>query len=140
VHESQWTSGSTRLPPVCSFLQRIEESEDAIMGRAKVVSLPPGNKVYPPVDPGEYYRIRNRCHFILQSSGSWMCAGDEEVWMKTGELRWFDNNIEHEAMNDGDSARIHLIFDLLPQAIEKEVSGLTEVWSSGKQEQHCRVA
>lgn len=115
VHESRWTTGSVRLPVARRFLERIAEVEKSILGRAKIVNLPPGHKVYPHVDRGEYYRVRNRYHLILQSSGSWMRAGDEEVWMKTGELWWFDNNTEHEAMNDGDSDRIHLIFDLLPK-------------------------
>ncbi|MEL6920992.1 MAG: aspartyl/asparaginyl beta-hydroxylase domain-containing protein [Pseudomonadota bacterium] len=52
-----------------------------------------------------------------------MRAGDEEVRMKTGELWWFDNKAEHEAMNDSETDRIHLIFDLLPEALEAEVIG-----------------
>ena len=123
VHESRWTSGSARLPVTRHFLEQIAESEGSILGRAKIVCLPPGNKVYPHVDRGEYYRVRNRYHLILQSSGSWMRAGNEEVRMRTGELWWFDNKAEHEAMNDGDSDRIHLIFDLLPRALEASVFG-----------------
>jgi len=125
VHESRWTSGSRRLPAARVFLEHIAEAEGAIMGRAKIVSLPPGNKVYPHVDRGEYYRVRNRYHLILQSSGSWMRAGDEEVRMQTGELWWFDNKAEHEAMNDGDTDRIHLIFDLLPGEHAEAVLGET---------------
>ncbi len=118
VHESRWTTGSSRLPVARTFLERIAEAEDSVMGRAKIVCLPPGNKVYPHVDRGEYYRVRNRYHLILQSSGSWMRAGDEEVRMQAGELWWFDNKAEHEAMNEGDTDRIHFIFDLLPCALE----------------------
>lgn len=123
VHESRWTSGSVRLPTTRRFLELIADSEDSILGRAKIVSLPPGNKVYPHVDRGEYYRVRNRYHLILQSTGSWMRAGEDVVRMRTGELWWFDNNAEHEAMNDGDTDRVHLIFDLLPQALKGEVFG-----------------
>jgi len=123
VHESRWTSGSVRLPTTRRFLELIADSEDSILGRAKIISLPPGNKVYPHVDRGEYYRVRNRYHLILQSTGSWMRAGEDEVRMKTGELWWFDNNAEHEAMNDGDRNRVHLIFDLLPLALKSEVFG-----------------
>lgn len=123
VHESRWTSASVRLPAARTLLKQVADAETSIMGRAKIVSLPPGNKVYPHVDRGEYYRVRNRYHLILQSAGSWMRAGDEEVRMKTGELWWFDNKAEHEAMNDGETDRIHLIFDLLPQALEAEIFG-----------------
>ena len=123
VHESRWTTGSARLPMTRHFLELVAENEGSILGRAKIVSLPPGNKVYPHVDRGEYYRVRNRYHLILQSTGSWMRAGNDEVRMRTGELWWFDNKAEHEAMNDGNSDRIHLIFDLLPRALAPSVLG-----------------
>jgi aspartyl/asparaginyl beta-hydroxylase (cupin superfamily) len=114
VHESRWTTGSKRFPLVRAFLEQIAAQQNALLSRAKIVSLPPGHKVYPHVDRGEYYRLRNRYHLVLKSAGSWMRAGDEEVRMRTGELWWFDNDQEHEACNDGDTDRVHLIFDLLP--------------------------
>jgi aspartyl/asparaginyl beta-hydroxylase (cupin superfamily) len=44
-----------------------------------------------------------------------MRCGDEEIAMHEGELWWFDNKEEHEARNDSDHDRIHLIFDLEPR-------------------------
>lgn len=121
VHESRWTTGAQRFPLARAFLERVAAQEDALLSRAKIVSLPPGHKVYPHVDRGEYYRLRNRYHFVLKSTGSWMRAGDEEVRMRTGELWWFDNDQEHEACNDGDTDRIHLIFDLLPLELASKI-------------------
>ena len=43
--------------------------------------------------------------------------------MKEGELWWFDNDRMHEAFNDGDQDRIHMIFDLLPRDRAEEVFG-----------------
>ena len=43
--------------------------------------------------------------------------------MHEGELWWFDNNEVHEAHNDGDLDRIHIIFDLLPRGRRAEVYG-----------------
>lgn len=114
VHESRWTTGSQRYPLARAFLERAAAQQIGLLSRAKIVCLPPGHKVYPHVDRGEYYRLRNRYHLVLKSTGSWMRAGDEEVRMRTGELWWFDNDQVHEASNDGDVDRIHLIFDLLP--------------------------
>jgi len=91
VHESRWTSGSVRLPASRHFLEQTADQLSSSLGRAKIVALPPGMRVYPHIDRGEYYRIRNRYHLVLKSDGSWMRAGDEEVCMKTGELWWFDN-------------------------------------------------
>lgn len=115
VHESRWTTGSRHYPLARAFLEQTAQALGSELSRAKIVCLPPGHKVYPHVDRGEYYRLRNRYHLVLKSSGSWMRAGDEEVRMRAGELWWFDNDQEHEACNDGDSDRVHLIFDLLPR-------------------------
>ncbi len=125
VHESRWTTGSASYPIACEFLRQFAQEQDSLLGRAKVVCLPAGRRVYPHVDRGEYYRVRNRYHFVLRSSmGSWLKAGDEEVRMGEGELWWFDNNQVHEAFNDGDQDRIHMIFDMLPRASAADVFGV----------------
>lgn len=124
VHESRWTGRSALHPLACAFLTGFAEDRNSILGRAKIVCLPAGKRVYPHIDRGDYYRVRNRYHFVLRSSqGSWLKAADEEVRMKEGELWWFDNNQMHEALNDGDQDRIHMIFDMLPAELENEVLG-----------------
>lgn len=125
VHESRWTSGSLKYPTARAFLKAFAEEQDCILGRAKIVCLPAGKRVYPHIDRGEYYRVRGRYHFVLRSAaGSWMKTENEEVRMKEGELWWFDNNKMHEARNDGDQDRIHMIFDMLPKAMEEQVFGI----------------
>lgn len=124
VHESRWTTGSAHYPLACRFLQEVAAAERSLLGRAKIVCLPAGRRVYPHIDRGAYYRVRNRYHLVLRSTaGSWLRAGDEDVRMREGELWWFDNQQVHEARNDGDQDRIHLIFDLLPCARAAEVFG-----------------
>lgn len=125
VHESRWTTGSRRFTLARGFLEEFARAEDGILGRAKIVCLPAGRRVYPHIDRGEYYRVRNRYHFVLRSAeGSWLRAGDEEVRMREGEVWWFDNDQMHEAFNDGDQDRIHLIFDMLPRERASAVFGL----------------
>lgn len=117
VQESRWTTGSKRFPLLRHMLQSIAEDLEADLGRAKLVLLPAGRRVYPHIDRGRYYQLHDRYHLVLRSSsGSWLRAGDEEVRMREGELWWFDNRQIHEAHNDGSEDRIHLIFDLLPPA------------------------
>lgn len=124
VHESRWTYGAAQYPLACRFLEDTAFALDSLMGRAKIVCLPAGQRVYPHIDRGEYYRVRDRYHLVLRSAaGSWLKSGGEEVRMREGELWWFDNNVLHEAHNDGDEDRIHLIFDLLPGARAAEVFG-----------------
>ncbi|MEM6423188.1 MAG: aspartyl/asparaginyl beta-hydroxylase domain-containing protein [Pseudomonadota bacterium] len=125
VHESRWTGSSAHYPLARALLESIASEEACELGRAKIVCLQAGKRVYPHIDRGEYYRVRGRYHFVLRSgAGSWMKSGDEEVRMKEGELWWFDNNAMHEAHNDGDQDRIHMIFDMLPLALVGEVYGI----------------
>lgn len=117
VHESRWTTGSANFPLARQFLRDVAKAENSLLGRGKIVCLPAGRRVYPHIDRGEYYALRNRYHLVLKSaSGSWLKSGDEEIRMQEGELWWFDNKQVHEAYNDGDQDRIHMIFDLLPRA------------------------
>jgi aspartyl/asparaginyl beta-hydroxylase (cupin superfamily) len=126
VHESRWTTGSATFPRARAFITDVATELDADLSRAKIVCLPAGRKVYPHVDRGAYYRLRGRYHLVLKSSaGSWMRAGDEEVRMREGELWWFDNDQVHEAHNDGDEDRIHIIFDLLPASM-RDAAAATE--------------
>ena len=124
VHESRWTTGSQPYALAREFLENFAQEQDSILGRGKIVCLPAGKRVYPHIDRGQYYRVRNRYHFVLRSTqGSWLKAADEEVRMKEGELWWFDNDQMHEAFNDGDEERIHMIFDMLPSHRAEEVFG-----------------
>jgi aspartyl/asparaginyl beta-hydroxylase (cupin superfamily) len=117
VHESRWTTASRSYPIACAFLEQVAVELDSLASRAKIVCLPAGRRVYPHVDRGEYYRLRNRYHLVLKSiDGSWLKAADEEIRMREGELWWFDNDQMHEAHNDGAYDRIHMIFDLLPRS------------------------
>lgn len=117
VHESRWTGGAKDYPIACAFLREVAAALESELSRAKIVRLPAGRRVYSHIDRGEYYRLRNRYHLVLKSTrGSWLKAGDEETRMGEGELWWFDNDQPHEAFNDGDEDRIHMIFDLLPKA------------------------
>ncbi|EAP90254.1 hypothetical protein OA2633_08569 [Oceanicaulis sp. HTCC2633] len=100
-----------------SFLSAFAEEQGGELSRAKLVSLPPGHRVYPHIDRGEYYALRNRYHLVLQAgAGSWLKTADETVHMQEGELWWFDNKSIHEAFNGTDTDRIHFIFDLKPGA------------------------
>lgn len=114
VHESRYTTISKKFPIAVDSLKYYAKNIKGSLGRAKIVRLNPGGCVYEHVDRGEYYKIRNRYHLVLQSApGVYLRSGDEEVEMKDGELWWFDNKQMHSAYNGASIPRIHLIFDLL---------------------------
>ncbi len=115
VHETRYTTLSGAFPIARAFIESVAQEVGGRLGRAKIVNLPPGRKVLPHVDRGDYYACRDRYHLVIESLGSRMRAGDEEVVMRPGELWWFDNKAEHSAWNDTEAPRVHLIFDVEPQ-------------------------
>ncbi len=116
VLETRWTTISRRLPRIRAFIEATARRLDADLARARVVRLAPQSRVYAHFDRGDYYQHHDRYHLVLQSpAGSPMRAGDEAVRMREGELWWFDNKALHDAINESDEPRVHLIFDLRPR-------------------------
>jgi hypothetical protein len=83
------------------------------VGRCLITELSPGKTIKPHVDmgaPAEYYE---RYHVVLSGhKGSVFRAGDEQVTMLTGEVWWFDNQQEHEVINNSADDRVHMIVDI----------------------------
>ena len=116
VHESRVARAASKFPRTLAFCERIAEELESTLGRATLVALLPKSQVFPHVDAGAYYRIRDRLHLVLKSSeGSSLTAGDETVVMRPGELWAFNNKARHSAINPSREPRVHLIFDLLPE-------------------------
>lgn len=110
------TGISKKLPALMAWLEDFAATiGNGTLQTARVVKLRGHGKVHPHVDRGLYYLIRDRYHFVLSSpNGSKMqCEDQVSIW-KTGEVWWFNNHVTHQAFNDGDGDRIHVIFDVLP--------------------------
>ncbi len=115
VHGSRTTKAARSFPQALKFCQSVADAQKGKLGRATLVALLPKSRVYPHVDSGEYYRIRDRFHLVLKSSqGSPLTTEDETVVMKERELWVFNNKAKHWADNSSTDARVHLIFDVLP--------------------------
>lgn len=115
VHESRVAPAAAKFPRTLGYCKRVADALGGTLGRATLVTLLPRCRVFPHVDAGAYYRIRDRLHLVLRSpEGSPLWAGDEAVVMRTGELWAFDNKARHWAENPSDEPRMHLIFDILP--------------------------
>ena len=117
VHESRVMRVAARFPQSLEFCENTAASIGGEIGRATLVALLPEREVFPHVDAGAYYRIRDRYHLVLKSrEGSPLTAGGETVVMREGELWIFNNKARHSAVNPSKEVRIHLIFDVLPAA------------------------
>lgn len=114
IHESLVTENAEKFPLIFGWVNRFSEEVGGILGRVLIVRLKPNGRVYRHIDSGEYYRIRERFHLVLQSKfGSIFICEQEKIVMREGELWWFNNKKVHEVINPSDSWRTHLIFDIL---------------------------
>ena len=115
VHPSRKTSSAEHYPLIYQWVEAFANEMRASLGRLNIVRLKPNSQVYRHIDHGDYYKVRDRYHLVLRSKeGSEMLVDDEKVTMQEGELWWFNNKAPHEAFNNSEEWRIHVIFDLLP--------------------------
>jgi hypothetical protein len=113
IHESKVSQYASIFPRTMMFLNRTAFWLGGTLERAMFARLVPHSVVYPHIDDGLYYSVRDRYHFVISSpEGSSLKAGDEEVLMHEGELWKFDNKAMHESENCSDLWRVHLIFDV----------------------------
>lgn len=102
------------MPMAVSLMHRAASIGPKItIGRVMLVELEPQGHVTAHVDEGIYAASYDRLHLVLTSDeGNRFRCGEEEVWMKPGELWAFNNKVEHEVFNDSASPRIHMIIDV----------------------------
>lgn len=83
------------------------------LGRVMINKLRPGGRIFPHADTPVHAEYWDRFHIVLQSApGSDFRCGDENVNMRTGEVWWFNNCLEHEVTNNSADDRIHMIVDI----------------------------
>lgn len=83
------------------------------LGRCIVNKLRPGGRIFAHSDAPEHADYWDRFHVVLHSQpGVLFRCGDEQAVMRTGEIWWFDNRVEHEVVNNSADDRIHLVVDI----------------------------
>lgn len=91
------------------------------MGRAMIVALKPGGSIDLHADDGAYADAYERFHLVISSEpGNLFHVATEQVWMRPGEMWWFDHKRPHRATNDSNAWRIHLILDAAVPAYRRE--------------------
>ena len=117
TYVSHRQAAATHFPSICRLVEDYAGSIGGLLARVAIVNLLPGCAVERHSDTGLYYKLRSRFHLVIKSTaGSRLISDDEEVTMHAGELWWIDNRKLHEAFNDSDDDRIHVIFDVLSPA------------------------
>jgi len=83
------------------------------LGRVMINKIIPGGRIFPHADTPSHTDYYTRFHVVLQSRpGVVFKAGDEQVYMATGESWWFDNKQVHEVINNSSDDRIHMVIDI----------------------------
>ena len=116
-HECVWMDGWLHLPaarPLVFALMNQVAGER--IGRVMLNKIVPGGRIYPHADTPVHAQYWDRFHYVVASApGVLFRCGDETVGMGTGELWWFQNELEHEVVNNSATDRIHLIIDIRTQ-------------------------
>lgn len=98
--------------PSCrKFLDKFIQDYGGVMGRVAIVKLPLGNQVYPHIDEGTYYSLRDRFHLVITGEYKYVVEDEEKIF-KEGQLWWFDNQKMHYSQTIGTKDRIAIIFDV----------------------------
>jgi hypothetical protein len=83
------------------------------LGRCMINKLKPGGRVYPHADTPVHADYWDRYHIVLKSlPGNSFRCGNETVGMKSGEIWWFNNKLEHEVINNSADDRINMVIDV----------------------------
>jgi len=114
LHECPWRPEINELPEARNHIMALMQSMGATrLGRCMINRIKPGGRIFPHADSKWHAEYWDRYHLVIQSEpGNVFRCGDEQVWMRPGELWWFQNALEHEVTNNSAEDRIHLVMDL----------------------------
>lgn len=83
------------------------------LGRVMINKISAGGRIYPHADTPEHANYYTRFHIVLQSgAGCYIRCEDEQMEMKTGDVFWFNNKLEHEVVNNSCDDRISMVIDI----------------------------
>lgn len=107
-------AASVLMPELADLVLALIERVGRVryVGRAMITRLPPGGRIQPHLDEGLYADVYDRFHVCLDADGAIFRCGTEGVEMRPGEAWWFNHKREHEVLNCGQRARLHLVLDL----------------------------
>lgn len=113
-HESLPTPSYAKLPEARPLIMNLMQYVGGVrLGRCIINRIRPGGRITPHCDTPDHAEYYERHHIVLQSEpGVVFRCEDEQVYMATGEVWWFNNALDHEVINNSGTDRIHLIVDV----------------------------
>jgi hypothetical protein len=113
-HECEWKEVAKDLPIVKNLaMWLMAEVRGTRLGRVIVNRIHPGGRIFRHADTPVHAQYWSRFHIVLQASQgvNFWCEG-ETVQMRTGEVWYFRNDLEHEVSNESKDERIHIVVDI----------------------------
>jgi quercetin dioxygenase-like cupin family protein len=103
-----------RLHPIKDMILNLMRRVNGVqLGRVIMTRMKPGARIAPHVDGGAPATFYSRYQMALQClPGVVFRAGDEVVEMRSGDVWWFDNTVEHEVINNSADDRIAMVVDI----------------------------
>lgn len=99
-----------------AFAQRLRSHFGGVIAKLFLAELPVGGEIPPHRDLAEALTRSHRCHLpILTNPDTQMTIGDETFHLASGIAYEFDNTRKHGVRNAGETRRVHLICDILPE-------------------------
>ncbi len=113
-HENVWQPCAKDFPEFKSVVFELAYKLEATrIGRVMINKLNNKGRVFPHADTPSHAKYWSRFHVVVGAlPGVDFRTGDEWVQMTTGEIWFFNNELEHEVINNSGQPRIHMIIDL----------------------------
>lgn len=84
------------------------------IARAMIVKLRPGGRIAPHIDQGKFADATERFHLPLMTNAyAWLDVDGQTEHLRADELYYFNKHKLHSGGNDGETARVHLIVDVM---------------------------
>ena len=103
---------------ITPMFQDIEKNHDGKIGMCIFIKLPPNQEVDAHYDIGNYLGCVRRHHIALVTNEKTTFTVDKNtIKMEPGDLWEINNNKLHYAINNGETDRIHLLIDVVPNKL-----------------------
>jgi len=114
AHESvnypAWAALPQAQDIVFAVMQRVRGVR---LGRVIITRLPVGATIAAHCDSGDHAEYFERYQVCLQATaGNVFRCDNERIGMQAGDVWWFNNQLEHEVINNGSDDRLVMIIDI----------------------------
>jgi hypothetical protein len=98
------------------IIEDLEHIHNGKVGKSLLIKLPAHASIEDHYDSGQLLGVSRRNHVVITTNPDVSFIVDTDtVHMKQGECWEINNDKRHEVINAGDTDRVHLLVDIIPQ-------------------------